>query len=239
MSKTAPDNRHDEAEKWYKEVEANRARLVAEAIQAGTIRPCSRWSEPDRYKVSIATKLTNEPDELSAMATLDGVLQRQIGKYIFFANGSVGQNTTDTQTLKDLISIEVVGLLSDTAHKQRVEYYLNRWREQQPTPVDNLLSSLKLDTPRARTAIERAITQGLIESAPEGLKWRGIGTRGTKAQLGYFCKCAWLPENKERLPEQAIDTLFGVSRIGSTISELMATKTPQKWRADIDSLFTP
>lgn len=231
------NNREDEAQKWYKEVEANRARAIADAIEAGTIVEVAKWSEPDLYKQMIATRLSKEQDMLKAFAMLDEVLSRQRGKYIFYHDGRVGQNTTDTQTLKDLISIGVRNELSSTADRARVEYYLDRWGKQQPTPSKELPIPLEIDTPRARTAIERAIARGLMENAPEGLKWRGIGQTGTKAQLAYFCKCAWLPNNVETLPETALNKLFGVTRIGSAINKLFDAKKPQKWRAQIDELF--
>ena len=146
---------------WYKEVEANRARAIADAIEAGTIVEVAKWSEPDLYKQMIATRLSKEPDMLKAFAMLDEVLSRQRGKYIFYLDGRVGQNTTDTQTLKDLISIGVRNELSSTADRARVEYYLDRWGKQQPTPSKELPIPLEI--------------RGLMENAPEGLKWRGIG----------------------------------------------------------------
>ena len=73
------NNREDEAQKWYKEVEANRARAIADAIEAGTIVEVAKWSEPDLYKQMIATRLSKELDMLKAFAMLDEVLSRQRG----------------------------------------------------------------------------------------------------------------------------------------------------------------
>lgn len=248
MSKTEP------TPPTHEELEAMWQQMIANAIEAGTVVPAERLFGGDMYKL-YADKLAVTSDRIKAFAILDEVLQKELGyhhgfdwaKYFKGAEHDqchiVYKNTTDTGLLVGLIHDKIKYILEKKqdrgAHSIQ---FLSDWKESkanEPTPVDNLPLPPELDTPRARTAIERAIARGLIESAPEGLNWRGFGSRGTKAQLGYFCKCAWLPTNKERLPEKAINTLFRVSRIGSTISELIVTKNPQKWRADIDSLFIP
>ena len=72
---------------------------------------------------------------------------------------------------------------------------------------------------------------------PDGLpRWEG--KRGSVAMLGYFLERVYCPNNTEKLPEQALNRLFGVARIGSAITQLHNAKKPQKWRKEIDKLFT-
>ena len=241
------NNREDEAQKWYKEVEANRARAIAEAIEAGTIVEVAKWDEPDLYKQMIATRLSKEPDMLKAFAMLDEVFGRQRGKYIFYLDGRVGQNTTDTQTLKDLITIGVKNELSSMANRARVEYYLNRWSEHQPepkpTPIQKKVIPLELQTSEATKVFERAIERGLIENAPEGLKWCD-----SKLALSYFAfkaSIAWDIVKKYR-PDgepcgnfKPFEKCFGVDILSMARANYMRiyTKFEPECKQGIDSLF--
>jgi len=241
------NNREDEAQKWYKEVEANRARAIADAIEAGTIVEVAKWDEPDLYKQMIATRLSKEPDMLKAFAMLDEVLSRQRGKYIFYLDGRVGQNTTDTQTLKDLISIGVRNELSNTADRARVEYYLSRWSEHRPepkpTPIQKRAIPLELQTPEATKVFERAITRGLIENAPEGLKWCD-----SKLALSYFAFKAsielgivkkYRPDGEPCSNYKPFEKCFGVDKLSIARANYMRiyTKFEPECKQDIDSLF--
>lgn len=90
-----------------------------------------------------------------------------------------------------------------------------------------------LNTDRARKYFARAVEFGYMESTATGYQW----LFGGLAQLGYFVERVFCPNNTEHLPEQDINRLFGVNRIGSAISQVHNAKKPQKWRADIDKLF--
>lgn len=257
MSKREPtptDNRHDEAEKWYKEVEANRARAIAEATEAGTVIQAERLFLGNMMYDHFANQLNVASDRITAFSILDNILNREAGQYHFGTDWSkhwagapysecqkVYQNTTDTVLLVQMIYTKLKSILENNPKRGPLcMLFLDQWKDSkttEPTPVDKLPLPLELDTPRARKAIEGAIAHRLIESAPEGLKWRGVGSRGVKAQLGYFAKLTWLPTMKESLPEKAINKLFNVNRIGSTIDGVMLSKKPQKWRDIIDKLF--
>lgn len=94
-----------------------------------------------------------------------------------------------------------------------------------------------LDTERARKYFAKAIEAQYIKVTDNGLQWMFGGERGNKVRLGYFIQKVFCPNNTETIPEKAINTLFGVDRIGSAISQIANAKKPQKWRAEIDNLF--
>lgn len=247
MSKQEPIPPTDE------ELEAMWQQIIANAIEAGTVVPAERLFGGQMYNI-YANNLAVTSDRIKAFAILDEVLQKELGyhhgfdwaKYFKGAEHDqchiVYKNTTDTGLLVGMIHDKIKYILEKKqdrgAHSMQ---FLSDWKESKtpkPTPSDNLSLLAELATPRAITAIDNAIKRGWIERAPEGLKWRGIGTgKPNTTQLAYFCQQAWLPNNKERLPETAINNLFGVNRIGKYVTQLMDTKQPQKWRALIDELF--
>lgn len=95
----------------------------------------------------------------------------------------------------------------------------------------------ELNTDRARKYFARAIEAKYMTPTANGYKWEFGGERGGLARLGYFVERVFCPTNTEQLPEQVINKLFGVTRIGSATTQLHNAKKPQKWRAEIDKLF--
>lgn len=95
----------------------------------------------------------------------------------------------------------------------------------------------ELNTERARKYFARAVEREWMATTSTGYKWMFGGARGCLARLGYFVMRVFCPTNTEQIPEQAINRLFGVNRIGGAITQLHQAKKPQKWRAEIDSLF--
>lgn len=79
-----------------------------------------------------------------------------------------------------------------------------------------------LNTDRARKYFKRAVEAGFMEKTDTGYKW--IFSKGLKVALGYFVEKIYCPKGKERLPETELNKLFGVSRIGSAISQRMNAK---------------
>lgn len=95
----------------------------------------------------------------------------------------------------------------------------------------------ELNTDRVRKYFARAVECGYMKPIANGYKWEFGGKRGGLARLGYFVERVFCPTNTEQLPEQVINKLFGVTRIGSATTQLHNAKKPQKWRAEIDKLF--
>lgn len=108
----------------------------------------------------------------------------------------------------------------------------SRWSQpEQPTlPAD-------MDTERARKYLHKAEDAGLITKTSTGYRWTSILGRGQLAQLAYFCNRIYCPNNTETLPETSINLFFGVSRVGSALTQVQNAKKPQKWRKAIDCIF--
>lgn len=94
----------------------------------------------------------------------------------------------------------------------------------------------ELDTERARRYFNKAIEAGYIVVNEGRLSWVFGGNKG-KVRLGYFVVKVFAPNNTEKLPETAINRLFSVERIGSSIAQIQCAKKRQAWVADIDKLF--
>lgn len=100
---------------------------------------------------------------------------------------------------------------------------------------NQLILPKEIDTERVRKYFSRAIELGYITYRENNdLKWTNSG-RGGLAQLGYFIQRVFCPNNIEQIPEKNIDKLFGVSRIGSAITQLQNAKKTQKWIPEIDT----
>jgi hypothetical protein len=93
-----------------------------------------------------------------------------------------------------------------------------------------------LNTERARKYFAKAIEAQYITTTDNGLKWVFGDERG-KVILGYFIQKVFCPNNTGTIPETAVNKLFGVTRIGSAITQIASAKKPQKWRTEIDKLF--
>lgn len=104
---------------------------------------------------------------------------------------------------------------------------------EQTSIANKLPDGLKTD--RAIKYLTRAVEVGYIIPTDTGFKWIMGGKRGLLARLGYFVEKVYCPTNTEQLPEAAINSLFGVSRICSAITQLYNAKRPQKWRTEIDN----
>lgn len=94
----------------------------------------------------------------------------------------------------------------------------------------------ELDNDRAREYLNKAQEAGFIAKTSTGYKWTMTAGRGALAQLAYFCGRVYCPGNVGKLPETALNRLFGVSRIGAALTQVNNAR-PQKWRQKIDSIF--
>lgn len=94
-------------------------------------------------------------------------------------------------------------------------------------------------TAQALKYFPEAIKAGFMVKNGEGYKW-GDNARGDKARLAYFLKCVYDPTGSRIIPFKALGELFGVQRLDVALDHVMNTKggRRQKWRAEIDSLFS-
>ena len=101
-----------------------------------------------------------------------------------------------------------------------------------------------LDTPRAREAFAKAMERKYMEAAADG-KYRWIGTDGktNTSELAYFLGRVYNYVNTirgnagEAFPEESLNTLFGVKRLYSSLTQVYNAKRKQRWRALIDDIF--
>lgn len=80
--------------------------------------------------------------------------------------------------------------------------------------------------------INEAINRGLIEKT-DSYKWNG-----KKASLAYFLEKVFAPQKTEQMPYKRLEIMFNVSRLDSALTQVYNAKKPQKWRIDIDKIFS-
>lgn len=83
---------------------------------------------------------------------------------------------------------------------------------------------------------ERAIEAGYMQKTETGYKWLWGGDRGKKARLSYFIRKIYADDCLQ-IPYKRLEKLFGISRLDSSISQLMNAKKEQKWQPEIDKFF--
>lgn len=130
---------------------------------------------------------------------------------------------------KDLLLAKYIGSGSDYGGS---DYYV---KELLSKVCKGLILPKEIESPRVRKYFTRAIELGYIEQTENnGLKWEN-NQRGALARLGYFILRVFCPNNIGTVPEQTINKLFGVNRIGSAISQQQNAKKTQKWKSEIDT----
>ena len=116
------------------------------------------------------------------------------------------------------------------------EYGLNRGETQQMTKLvvdDNLPSKI---TKKEVECYEKAINSGMAEKTEDGYKW--LYNNGSKASLAYFLYKLFNPNGTGQIPYQRLNKLWNVTRLDSALSQTLNAKHPQRWRTQIESLFT-
>ena len=116
------------------------------------------------------------------------------------------------------------------------EYGLNSGEPQQMTKLvvdDNLPSKI---TKKEVECYEKAINSGMAEKTEDGYKW--LYNNGSKASLAYFLYKLFNPNGTGQIPYQRLNKLWNVTRLDSALSQTLNAKHPQRWRTQIESLFT-
>lgn len=91
------------------------------------------------------------------------------------------------------------------------------------------------ETEQEKPYFDRAIKAGYMTETANGYEWTWGGTRGKKARLAYFITKIYDP--MQSIPYKRLESLFGVSRLDSAVTQLMYAKRPPQWRKGIDLLF--
>lgn len=102
----------------------------------------------------------------------------------------------------------------------------------------------EVNTPKAQKAFAKAIKEGWIKARPEGgFEWIGFGKRPSKAQLSYLCAKIYGYQYSVRngnvgdnVPYEALNGLFGVTRLDRAMQQTYEAKKPQRWRLQIDQI---
>ena len=105
--------------------------------------------------------------------------------------------------------------------------------EEQPVKIQP-----EIMTERAKKYFAKAIEAGFMEQREYGYKWTfRNGQRGAKAALAYFLKSVYSPDNLRTIPFKALEQLFWVKRLDSSLYAYNGGGQRQKWREEIDGLF--
>lgn len=100
-----------------------------------------------------------------------------------------------------------------------------------------------LDTKRAWSYFEKAVSKGWIAKEGNKLMWLGIGGKAHLSQLAYFCGKVFGYRHSvngntgTEFPKNELEELFGVKNLYSLLRQVHEAKGKQKWRACIDELF--
>lgn len=117
--------------------------------------------------------------------------------------------------------------------------------EQQQTTDDEtpLPIPIALNTKRAQCYFHKAIEKGYMKVENGFFSWIGVGLKGKKSQLAYFCGLVFEYKNSingnvgREFPENELNVLFGEKRLYSLLVQVYNAQKPQKWRGLIDELF--
>ena len=73
-------------------------------------------------------------------------------------------------------------------------------------------------------------------------RWIGTNDKGNRSELAYFCGIIYgyvytITGNAgENFPEESLNSLFGVTRLYSSLTQVYNAQKPQKWRRLIDEI---
>ena len=140
------------------------------------------------------------------------------------------------------------GPMFDIHDNEKVVIVNGKSPSPQPSPKwegDNRMPlSKELDTPRARTYFAKAIEQQYMEPTDDGrFRWIGTGKKPCRAELAYFLgkvynyKYTITGNAGENFPEESLNSLFGATRLYSSLTQVYNAQKPQSWRSRIDDMF--
>lgn len=119
--------------------------------------------------------------------------------------------------------------------KELAQKYINAL-PQEPQLQQEINSKQTKATELEMKYFERAIEAGYMQKTETGYKWLWGGDRGKKARLSYFIRKIYADDCLQ-IPYKRLEKLFGISRLDSSISQLMNAKKEQKWQPEIDKFF--
>ncbi len=115
--------------------------------------------------------------------------------------------------------------------------------DEEPQEGDELALPKELNTKKARQCFARAIKKQYMEKGDNGkYHWIGTNDKGNRSELAYFCGKIYGYVNSisgnagENFPEKSLNSLFGVTRLYSSLTQVYNAQKPQSWRRLIDEI---
>lgn len=118
-----------------------------------------------------------------------------------------------------------------------VQYYIDRLpktqQEEDAQRVKKSADNKAEMTERERYYYAKAVEAKMAEETKGGYNWLG-----SKASLSYFLKKIFSPDGTRQIPYKRLEALWNATRLDSALDKALTPKKPQRWRTDIDKLFT-
>lgn len=116
--------------------------------------------------------------------------------------------------------------------------------DEEPEEPNSIRLPKELNTARARKYFAKAIELQYMETLKNGkFRWIGTNNKGTVAELAYFLGRVYNYQHSicgntgEDFPEKSLNSLFGVTRLYSSLTQVYNAKKPKRWRSQIDAIF--
>lgn len=91
-------------------------------------------------------------------------------------------------------------------------------------------------TEREKEYYNKAIAKGMAEKTQTGYKW--IYENGNVTSLAFFLEKIFAPKGVGSTPNERLQSLWNVTRLDRAFDRNKNVKAPQKWRIEIEQLFT-
>ncbi len=141
----------------------------------------------------------------------------------------------DIDSLKSVISYHTSVALNPQQMKWLDEYSQQQAGRTHDNKEQLIRNRCDLPSDREIKYFARAVEAGLMRESNGGYTWLHKG--GRKASLGYFIHEVFNPKGTEQIPYQRLEKLFNITRLDVALDQAINSKTPQKWRPEIDVLF--
>lgn len=116
--------------------------------------------------------------------------------------------------------------------------------DDEPEEGNDLALPKELNTKRAKRYFAMAIEKNYMKKMADGkFRWIGTNNKGNRSELAYFCGKVYgyvhsISGNVgENFPEESLNTLFCVTRLYSSLTQVYNAQKPQGWRRLIDEMF--
>ena len=200
---------------------------------------------------------TDDEETASTLAKLDRNLWHRILKFCdIFCHKGIKLYNSMTTVYNELLRVQNWYL--KTVYKlpyeaiENNEYYIHpETGEVRNSKTQEVLQAPKyitlpdeLCTDKAQKAFAKAIEKRWIKKSTTGLIWLGTKDKKNKAELAYLCAriygYIYSPNNGNvgnNVPYEALNSLFGETRLDRAMQQVFEAKKPQRWRKTIDKIL--